>query len=227
MDYNIKKSIDKLNRGDATFFLDSLEYKLVISKFKKNEYQVFNCYDDSDKKILYVNKEPKVTLFKINTKSTLRHQDILGSLFSLNIDSSLFGDIIIDNGNYYVFVLDFISNYIESNLSIIGNKYVFLERVDSNNLKNYSKKYEVFNIVVPSLRIDAVVSKIIGDSRSNVLERIKNKEVVLNYAILKNSSYVLKENDVFSVRRFGKYKFSKIIKNTKKDNLVIEYFKYI
>ena len=37
----------------------------------------------------------------------------------------------------------------------------------------------------------------------------------------------LKENDIFSIRRYGKYKFSKIVKNTKKDNIIIEYHKFI
>ena len=55
---------------------------------------------------------------------------------------------------------------------------------------------------------------------------IKNKHVILNYSILKNSSTLLKENDIFSIRRKGKYKFSKIIKNTKKDNIIIEYYRY-
>lgn len=227
MDYNIKKSIDKLYRGEATFFLDPLEYKLVSSKFKKNEYKVFNCYEDSDKKILYVDQEPNVVLFKINTKGILKHSDILGALFSLNIDSSVFGDIIVDGDNYYVYVLEYISDYIEHNLTMIGNNSVSFERIDLSILKDYSKKYEILNTIVPSLRIDAVISKVIGDSRNNILERIKNKEVIVNYAILKNSSYILKENDIFSIRRFGKYKFSKVVKNTKKDNYVIEYFKFI
>lgn len=227
MEYNIKKSIDKLNRGEATFFLDPLEYKLVSSKFKKNEYKIFNCYEDSDKKILYVDREPNVILFKINTKGVLKHSDILGALFSLNIDSSVFGDIIVDDKNYYVYVLEYMSDYIKNNLSMIGNNIVDFEIIDLSTLENYSKKYEVLNTIVPSLRIDAVISKIIGDSRSNIIEKIKNKEVILNYSILKNNSYILKENDVFSIRRFGKYKFSKIIKNTKKDNYLIEYFKYI
>ena len=83
------------------------------------------------------------------------------------------------------------------------------------------------NIIVPSLRIDAVISKIINTSRSNSVDLIKNKCVILNYSILKNDSTILKENDIFSIRKYGKYKFSKVVKNTKKDNIIIEYFKYI
>ena len=94
-------------------------------------------------------------------------------------------------------------------------------------MKDYKKKYEIKNMIVSSLRMDTIVSKITNTSRNNSIELIKNKNVILNYSILKDGSITLKENDIFSIRRYGKYKFSKVIKNTKKDNIVIEYFKYI
>ena len=39
--------------------------------------------------------------------------------------------------------------------------------------------------------------------------------------------HILKENDIFSIRRYGKYKFIGVVKNTKKDNYIIKYLKYI
>ena len=227
MDYNIKKYLDKLNRGTSTGFLDPLEYKLITSKLKKEEYKVYNTYEESDKKILYINEIPKIKLYKINSYEKLIHQEIMGSLYSLSVDKNIFGDIIIDNDNYYFYILEQMSTFVENNLFMIGNKYITLEEVDVNLLCNYKKKYEINNIIVPSLRIDAVISKIINTSRTNTQELIKNKSVILNYSILKNGSILLKENDIFSIRRKGKFKFSKIIKTTKKDNIIIEYYKYI
>ena len=60
-----------------------------------------------------------------------------------------------------------------------------------------------------------------------VKEKIQNKEVILNFEMLKNSNYYLNDGDVFSIRRYGKYKFKGIVKMTKKQNYVIEYWKYI
>ena len=37
----------------------------------------------------------------------------------------------------------------------------------------------------------------------------------------------LKENDIFSIRRYGKYKFVGIVKSTKKNNFIVRYLKYI
>lgn len=227
MNYSIKRFLDKLKRGEFTGFLDPLEYKLIVSKLKKDEYSIYNVYPDADRKILYVDVFPKVVLFKINTKEKLRHQDIMGSLYSLNLDKNVFGDIVIDNDNYYFYVLETMASYIKDNVFMIGRYNVELEEIEVNFLNDYYKKYEILNVIVPSLRIDAVISKIIGTSRKNILEIIKNKEVILNYSILKNESSMLKEGDIFSIRRYGKYQFSKVVKSTKKDNIIIEYFKYI
>ena len=227
MDYLIKKYVDKIKRGESSGFLDPLELKLVTSKLKKNEYNIYSVYEEADKKILYKNEIPSVKLYKINTYEKLIHQEIMGSLYSLSIDKSMIGDIIVDEEEYYFYIIDKMSSYIENSLYMIGNKYVTIEEVSLEYLENYKKKYETKNIIVPSLRIDAVISKIINTSRSNSVDLIKNKCVILNYSILKNDSTILKENDIFSIRKYGKYKFSKVVKNTKKDNIIIEYFKYI
>ena len=48
-----------------------------------------------------------------------------------------------------------------------------------------------------------------------------------NYEFLTNPDYKLKENDAFSIKKVGKYKFGKIIKNTKKNKIIVEVCKYI
>ena len=60
-----------------------------------------------------------------------------------------------------------------------------------------------------------------------VIDKIKNKEVIVNYDVMNKNSYILKENDIFSIRRYGKYKFVGIVKSTKKNNFIIRYLKYI
>ena len=227
MDYNIKKVVDKLKRGESRGFLDPFELKMVISKLKKNEYSIFSVFDDCDKKILYSRNIPNIKLFKINSYEKLKHQEIMGSLYSLSIDKSMIGDIVIDNDEYYFYIIDKMSSFVENSLFMIGNKYVTIEEIDINEMKDYKKKYETNNMIVSSLRIDTIVSRITNTSRNNAIELIKNKNVILNYSLLKDGSITLKENDIFSIRRYGKYKFSKVIKNTKKDNIVIEYYKYI
>lgn len=225
--YKINNAVEKIKSGNNTLFLDQREYKLVTSKLKKHEYKVYYPYKYSEKVMLYTEKVPIVKLFKINSSEKIRHQDILGSLFALNIDSSFVGDIVLYNEDYYVYIENNLSTYIKDNLNIIGNKKVVLEEVSLDVLKDYERKYEENEMIVSSLRIDSIVSSIIKSSRSKALEKIKNKEVIVNYEVMSKNSYLLKENDIFSIRRYGKYKFVGIVKSTKKDNYIVKYLKYI
>lgn len=225
--YKINNAVEKIKTGKNTQFLDGRELKIVTGKLKNNEYNVYYPYKDSEKVMLYTGKIPKVKLFKIYTVENIRHQDILGSLFSLNIDSSYFGDIVLFNDYYYVFVSEDLALYIKDNLKMVGNKKVSLEEVDLSVLDNYERKYEEKEMIISSLRVDNIISGIINTSRKIALDKIKNKEVVVNYDVMNKNSYILKENDIFSIRRYGKYKFVGIVKSTKKNNYIVKYLKYI
>ena len=224
--YKIEKNLNRLYRKEATFFLDSKEQLELARKLKKESYQIYKPYPDSEKNIYYIKEEPKVILYEIKSKVPLEHREILGTLFSLNITSELFGDIVITNNHYYIYVLESIAPYIINNLLMIKNTHIELIEVPLDTLKDYHKEFETIEIIASSTRIDTVISRLIQTSRPNVIEKIKNKEIILNYEILKNNSYQLKENDTFSVRRYGKYQYIGIKKETKSKNYIIECKKY-
>lgn len=224
--YKIEKNLNRLYKKEATFFLDPKEQLELAKKLKKEPYQIYKPYPDSEKNIFYIKEEPKVILYEIKSKIPLEHREILGTLFSLNITSELFGDIVITNNHYYIYVLESIAPYIKNNLLLIKNSHVELIEVPLETLKEYHKEYEAIEIIASSTRIDTVISRLIQTSRPNIIEKIKNKEIILNYDILKNNSYQLKENDIFSIRRYGKYQYIGIKKETKSKNYIIECKKY-
>lgn len=225
--YKINNIVEKVLSGRATNFLDQREFKLVTSKLKKKNYNIYSPYKTSEKVILYTNELPMVSLYKINTYEKLRHQDILGSILGLNILSSYVGDIIIEGDNYYFYIISDMDGFIKDNLNVIGNKHVSIEKINLDTLKDYERKYAEYEVVVSSLRIDNVISRIINTNRKLVCDKVKNKEIIINYEVLTRNSYVLKEDDVFSIRSYGKYKFIGVVNSTKKNNLVIKYLKYL
>ncbi len=225
--YIIEKNINKLKNNYYTNFLDQSELKQIQYKLTKNEYKIYSPYPESDKVILYNKELPKVSLYEIICNNNLRHQDIMGSLLNLNIDRSLFGDIIIYNNKYYFYVLDIINNYIESNFNKISKYNIKLKKIDINYLNNYKREYEQIQLITTSLRIDTIISKLSKTNRDKVKQLIKDKNIILNYTILKNNSYILKENDIFSIKKIGKYKYIGIKNKTKNNNYIIELLKYI
>ena len=224
--YKIEKNYNRLQNGDYTFFISPNQINNLKGKLGKSKYNIFNPTKDSEKVIFYKDKFPEVSLYEIETNNTLRHQEILGSLFALNISEEMYEDIIIKDNHYYIFILDLIENYLLSDLKKIGKYNINLKKIDLNYLSDYERSYEEIELIVTSLRIDTVISRIIHSNRDTIKDKIKDKEIYLNHELLKKNDYKLKEGDIFSIRKFGKYKFVKIINITKKENFVILINKY-
>ena len=202
--YFIEKNLNKFKNNSYTYFLDPKEFNLVKSKLHKDEYKVYYPYKDSEKVILYKKEIPEVLLYEIKSNVELRHQDILGTMYSLNIDSSLFGDILLIDNRYFIYILPIVENYFISNFLMVRNAKVELEKIDIDYLKDYERSYETLEFIVSSERIDTVVSSICHTGRSNINDMIKKKEIMLNYDYLKNPDYKLKNGDIFSIKRVGK-----------------------
>ncbi len=225
--YKIKNSIEKLLDEKSTLFLDKKEQKQIQRILKKKQYQIFIPYEDADKVILYKESLPNIVLFKIKCPEKIRHQDVLGSVLSLGIDSSYIGDIVFYQGSFYIYVLNEISTFLKNNWINIAKYKIKLIEEDLSVLKDYKKEYEELEIQVSSLRVDNVLSSLCNLSRKQISEKIKNKEVFVNEEILTKNFCFLKENDTFSIRKYGKFKYKNIKKETKKQKLIIEVLKYI
>lgn len=224
--YTVEKIVEKVLYSNSTNFVEIKYLNRVKKELKNVKYNIYEPFIGATKIILY-NKMPNIKIYEIISSNDLRHQDILGTLYSLNISDEMFGDVVIWNNRYFIIILSSIDNYIKSNLISIRNSKVDLIEKDPYYLKNYKQEYEEFNIIVPSIRVDVIVSKIINSSRSNALEKIKNGDIYLNYELLTKPTYMLKENDIFSIRKYGKYKFNGIINETKKGNIIVNISKYV
>lgn len=224
--YTVEKIVEKVLYSNSTNFVEIKYLNKVKKELKNIKYNIYEPFVGATKIILY-NKMPNIKIYEIISSNDLRHQDILGTLYSLNISDEMFGDVVIWNNRYFIIILSSIDNYIKSNLTSIKNSKVDLIERNPYYLKDYKQEYEECIIIVPSIRVDVIVSKIINSSRSNALEKIKNGDIYLNYELLTKPTYMLKENDIFSIRKYGKYKFLGEINRTKKGSLVIKYLKYV
>ena len=204
--YTVEKIVEKVLYSNSTNFVEIKYLNRVKKELKNVKYNIYEPFIGATKIILY-NKMPNIKIYEIVSSNDLRHQDILGTLYSLNISDEMFGDVVIWNNRYFIIILSSIDNYIKSNLTSIKNSKVDLIERDPYYLRNYKQEYEECIIIVPSIRVDVIVSKIINSSRSNALEKIKNGDIYLNYELLTKPTYMLKENDIFSIRKYGKYKF--------------------
>ncbi len=225
--YYYKSNYEKvINRGytDFIYFNEALN---VISLLKKDhlKYNIYKPFISADKIIIYKDY-PCITLLEIKSKNKLKHNEILGALFALNIDSNKYSDIMIKDNEYYIIVLNTIKDYIINNLTMIGKNKVSIIVSDMNNIKNFDYEYDLLELIVSSERLDNIVSGITNLSRTGTTELFKNEFVLVNYNLNFKPTYHVKENDIISIRHYGKYKYQGIKKVTKSNRLIVNILKY-
>lgn len=223
----VKNNVEKIYRGEYTDFLLPNEKGKVISYLNKShiKYNYFTAFEGSNKIIIYTDKYPDISLLEIKCNNKLKHSDILGALFNHNISVYKYGDIIVSD-RYYIVVLDSIKKYLLYNLNSIGKYDVKLEEVSLELISDYQYEYEELNILVSSLRLDLVVSSIVNCSRNQVDILFKDRYVLVNYESKIKKTYFLKQGDIISIRKSGKYKFESTVKSTNKNKYIIKILKY-
>lgn len=225
--YVIEKNVEKLIREGYTNFLDYCLVRKVKSKIKGLKYKEYYPYNESEKVIIYKDKKPKVRFIEILCLEKLKHSGIMGSLYGINIDMDLVGDIVIYDNHYYFMVMDKAFDFILNEFNLVGNKNISLKEVSNRVLDNYVRAYDLKEVIVPSIRIDNVVSKLTNISRDRLKDKFLNDEIIINYEVCHKGSFLLKEGDIFSIRKYGKYRFDSVLKNTKKDNYIVRIYKYV
>lgn len=225
--YLINKTIENLNKGKDSGFLDPLEASMVKSALNKKhiKYNEFMCFNDAEKIIIYKEKIPNVYLYEIKSYHPLEHRKIMGSLFAKSIDKHFYGDIIITD-TAYIYLTKEGKTLLDYDFDYVGKEKVTLIERELNLLSSYKREYSEVLVKVESTRIDLVCSKTIHKSRQQIKEMIDDESVILNYEIVKNNSKSIKENDIFSIRKYGKYKCSDIKYNEKNKHYYISLLKY-
>lgn len=215
-------------RKTSTNFFNSFDID-KITRFLDNkniEYGVYDKYPFLEKKIIYFGEyDNYITIFKTKKSDRIKHSNILGTLFSLGLTEDVIGDIIVMDDYFYLTTLTRLSDFIKDNLTTINGERIDLLEVSDIVLNK--DRFLKMKLLVSSMRIDTIVSKITNTNRLKVNSMIKDNMILVNYNVVKSSSLIIKNNDILSIRKYGKYIIKDIIGTTKKNNLVLEIEKYI
>lgn len=166
--------------------------------------------------------EPKSPKFA----DKLSHRDFLGAILNLGIERKAVGDIIIKDNSGYIFVKEDIAEYVASSLEKIKRTDVKAKITDefpSDKLFQTEEK----TIQLSSERIDAVISKIYSISRDDSLSLFKKRLVFVCGKLCENNSYSPKQNDIISVRGFGRFIYRGVIGSSKKGKLISKIEMYV
>lgn len=155
----------------------------------------------------------------------LSHRDFLGAIMNLGIERSKIGDILLKENEGYVFCDDVISDYIVDSLVKIKHTNVKGEVIIPTELQIQPNFIEIQGTVT-SIRLDAVISTAFKTSRSQITGYIEGGKVFVNGKETLSNSYILKDNDVVSVRGMGKFIFVGTSYQTKKGRYSIQIKRY-
>ncbi len=211
------KKISELNIGGIVFSLCGLN-----EECEKNMIGVLP--KDFPKEELYF----PVKYFKITNKSKfkdLEHKHYLGTIMSLGIKRELMGDLIVEENSCYGVISDEIFDFLVENLKEVGRNPVLVEEINKEEIPQL--KFEEIVDSVSSIRLDNIVSAMINNSRSRALELIESGEVSVNYLIEKEKNRGLKEGDIITIRKKGKFIFDKVLGENKKGKIRVLIKKFI
>lgn len=215
----------------ATDFLDPREQemvKLVIGNDSEVLVGFNGGHESTERKraLLYpeyfnpTEDDYQLSVFKIEYPSkfvTIDHRKILGSLMSLGIKRSKFGDILVSGDLVQIVVAKEIADYIRMNLESVGKATVSLKEISFDQIKLIEEEWDEHTTTVSSMRLDVILSSIYNLSRQKVQAMVQAGLVKVNWKIIEQSSFECKEGDVLSLRGFGRSKLLTVEGKTKKE----------
>lgn len=162
----------------------------------------------------------KISPLNAKFSDVLTHRDFLGALMNLGIERDQIGDIAVKDNEAYIFATDKMADYICEKLDKVKHTSVKCEAAD-NIPDGKLYRSENIEIIVSSIRIDCVIAGVFKLSRSEAQNLIESERVFVNSKSVVSVSKELCENDVVSVRGYGKFVFSGEKGRTKKGRTVI------
>jgi RNA-binding protein YlmH len=240
----INNIYEKPQKPLFTTFLNEREQSIATNILQKNNdiyFDFFGGYKLAERKCLTLYKENiekskiiyPIALLKItlNNRSTiLEHGDFLGSILSLGIKREIIGDILLTEEKSpqeaYIFISQSFINYLLTNIIKIGKEACSVEIADINSVYLPQKSFEDITVIIASNRLDCYVTAICHMSREKSILFIKSGKVFINQQQCYDVAKKLNEEDILSLRGYGKYKLDKILGNTQKGRIKLNIKKY-
>lgn len=199
----------------------------LFPSFKHGERKVFVLYPDYLEEI---DKDEFITGIRVYNKSKfkkLNHKDYLGAIMSLGIDRNKTGDIYVYDDYADLVVHKDISDYIIYNLNLIGHNKIEIEKINVDKVAFKEQEHIILNITSSSLRIDNIVKHLSNKSREVSSGMIKSGNIKVNYKVENRVSAEIKDGDMISISKIGRFKISKLAGYTKSGKNRIEIKQYV
>lgn len=220
------------NKISNTSFLDMYQKSILIKEVKDN-FIVYGGYDGADREIIlfYPDKlkyeiafkyfDSLLSIIRISLPNDLKgeyeHRVYLSGMMKLGIEREKFGDIIVSENGADIIVFSEIAEYIKNSLKDLKRfSKCNIEILELKDISTRIDEYDEFNIIIPSLRVDSVVSEVGRMSRNHASDVINEGRVFINSELVYKDSKIVKIGDILTIRGKGKFIIDGIVRETEK-----------
>lgn len=231
----------------STNFLDIYQISLVenfLRKINYKNYKLYGGYEDAERKILIVYPEKytdemieknyskllKVVRIRLKEEDygKFSHRNYLGGIVKLGLKREMVGDILVEKeGADIVTVSDF-ANILQKELpSLTRFQNGKITEEELKDLKIKIPEKEEIKIIVPSLRLDNIVSDLVRTSRSKAAGIIEQERVFVNGQNETKLSKQIKLGDIITIRGKGRFTVKGIDGTTRSGRTVLIIEKYV
>ena len=238
------KTREKIENTD---FLDMYQISLVenfLRKIKFENYKLYGGYEESERKILIIYPEKynesmleknyskmlKVVRVSLpeEEKGKYTHRNYLGGIVKLGLKREKVGDILVsDDGADIVVVEDFAEILKQElpNLTRFEKSEITIEEI--KNIRKKEIKLEEIKIIVPSLRLDNIVSDLAKTSRNKAAQIINQERVFVNGQNETKLSKQIKLQDIITIRGKGRFVVKEFAGTTRSGRTIVVIEKYV
>ncbi|SFC96137.1 YlmH/Sll1252 family protein [Clostridium uliginosum] len=205
------------------YFYTPNVWKWFQKKCTTNRFKVESkgLFENAERRMISFNniyESPfPMKLVKIESKSKfsiLQHRDFLGGILSLGIERNKIGDLLVVNNVCYLPVHEDIINFLLYNVDKIGKTPCSITEIEEGvEFPDIRLQEEI--ILISSLRIDGIVSKITKLSRAKAQLLIDQGQILIDYTKVKDKSYEVKEEERITIKGTGKFIIGNVIGNSK------------
>jgi len=137
------------------------------------------------------------------------------------------GDLILYEQGCQAIIADEIKDFLLLNLEQVHQIGVELSEISFARLKKEPERIKEIRDTVASLRLDSVASSGFSTSRTRMSKIIEAGKVKVNWKVVKDPSYFLDEQDLISIRGWGRVEIDEFLGKSRKGRLKIILKRYL
>lgn len=135
-------------------------------------------------------------------------------LYNCGIAENKIGDIFVIEDICYLFTFNQIYEYLKLNISKVGNSTVIIDEINFDEI-NITRKFNEVKLILPSKRIDVVLSHLYNLSRNEVDKKITKGDLIINSIKVLSKTKEVNIGDIVSFKKCGKFKLANFETNKK------------